>query len=125
MTAPHATVLIVDDDAFVRSSAAEIVRQEGYEVREAGDGDAALSVLAEGGVDVVVLDMRMPGPGGRGVLDALDEHSPPVVLVTGFPLAGDAGVRQHDRVFTVLSKPFKPRALLDAVAGALGRGVGE
>ena len=49
MTAPPASVLIVDDDAFVRTSAAEIVRRAGYQVHEAADGATALSVLAEAG----------------------------------------------------------------------------
>ena len=116
-------VLVVDDDRVVRASTVEIVRGAGYTVAEAAGVEEAVTELAAGGVGAVVLDLRMPGRGGHGVLDELGEHGPPVVLITGFPLASDAGLRNDTRVFMVLPKPFKPRDLLDAIAGALGRGV--
>jgi CheY-like chemotaxis protein len=116
-------VLVVDDDPTVRSSTVEIVRGAGYAVEEAANTEEAVAILAGGAVEAVILDLRMPGRGGRGVLEELGLHGPPVVLVTGFPLASDASLRNDERVFTVLGKPCKPRDLLDAVAGALGRGV--
>ena len=119
----EACVLVVDDDDSVRTSVAQILRAAGYQVREAGDGAAAVARMTEDQVGVVVLDMRMPRGGGLEVLRSAGSGSPPVVLVSGYPLAGDAGLRQDPHVFTVLQKPFKPRALLDAVAGALGRGL--
>jgi DNA-binding NtrC family response regulator len=99
---------------------AEILRVAGYRVREAGDGESALDQLARHRVGVVVLDLRMPERDGMGVLAAVGAHAPPVVLVSGYPLAGDAGVHTDPHVFMVLQKPFKPVALLDAVAGAMG-----
>jgi len=117
------SVLVVDDDPGVRGSVAEILRGAGYRVCEARDGASALAQLTQERSGAMVLDVRMPGGGGQRLLDSLGPDAPPVVLVSGYPLGGEATIHGDPRVFNVLQKPFKPRSLLDAIAGALGRGL--
>ncbi len=115
-------VLVVDDQEAVRASVAEILRGAGYVVSEAGDVASGLAVLAAAPVAVIVLDVRLPGADGMDLLDAM-ESSPRVVLMSGMPLAGEAGIGRDPRVYSVVNKPFRPQLLLDAVAGAVGLGM--
>jgi CheY-like chemotaxis protein len=81
-------VLVIDDDADIRSTLAEVLSEEGYPVLLASDGDEALDSLAHLGGEpcVVVLDMMMPVMGGEEVLRVLLEQSAlpalPVVVVS-------------------------------------------
>jgi CheY-like chemotaxis protein len=84
MTAQTATtVLVVEDDKAVRQTTVELLHSEGYVVVEAVDGIEGLERLREGSFDVVLLDLHLPRLDGIGVLDAL-EDPPPVVLVSAF-----------------------------------------
>lgn len=67
------TVLIVDDEPFVREIAADILRSEGYIVLEASSGPEALHVCAEHGnkIDLLLTDLIMPGMTGRMLADIL------------------------------------------------------
>src|SRR3984885_308142 len=67
------SVLIVDDPALVRQGLRVLLEvQDGIEVAgEAGDGDTALALAAEHAPDVILLDLKLPGPDGLTVLDAL------------------------------------------------------
>jgi two-component system nitrogen regulation response regulator NtrX len=80
------TVLIVDDlPALAEQYAYDLQRLAGHETLTAGDGDAALEVLAREAVDCVILDLEMPGRDGFGVLRAMRERGldVPVIVYTG------------------------------------------
>jgi CheY-like chemotaxis protein len=109
-------VLVVDDDADVRSSFAEILRVSGFSVEVAGDGGAALSLIDELDVGVVLLDLRMPRRDGFSVLDAL-VHPPPLVLISAYPFDSDVRVRVGSKVVNYLQKPVSPHKLLPLLAG--------
>jgi len=120
MSVTPVPVLVADDDVGIRSSVVEILRGEGYLVREAEDGDVALAELAAEPVAVMLLDVRMPKLDGIGVLAALDE--PPVtILVSAYALDGDLRRQVGDKIFKYLRKPVPPTALLAAVAEACER----
>lgn len=70
-SSPSFKVLLVDDDAIVRTTLALFLEREGYEVLEVGDGDAALALIAREAVDLIVLDVQMPGRSGLDVLRAV------------------------------------------------------
>ncbi|MGB8645002.1 MAG: response regulator transcription factor [Anaerolineae bacterium] len=84
MTTTH-TILIIDDEANLRDSMAEIFRGAGYAVTLAGDGQEALDLFQAGSFDLVVLDLRMPRVEGLGVLRAAHQLYPemPVLILTG------------------------------------------
>lgn len=112
---PRVHVLVVDDDQAIRTSVAEILRDAGYTTAEAEDGLAALELMRVTDVGVLVTDVEMPRLDGLGLLNALDDP-PPVVLMSAQPRVVDArGVRA---VFSYLQKPVKPLVLLDAVVRA-------
>ena len=71
-TMPKATVLVVDDEALIRWSLTERLKAEGYEVLEAGTGHAAREKLPEG-VDLVLLDYRLPDTDGVTILRQIKE----------------------------------------------------
>jgi len=113
-------VLVADDDLGIRSTVAEILRNEGYDVREAQDGDEALARLADGPVDVLLLDVRMPRRDGPAVLAAL--ASPPVtILVSAFSLDGPLRQAVETKIFRYMRKPVRPRELISAVAEAAAK----
>jgi len=91
-----ATVLVVDDDVALAELYAAWL-SDTYEVTTATDGEAALARAAEGDVDVLLLDRRMPGTSGDEVLDALRERGDDcrTAMVTGV-----------DPDFDVLDVPF-------------------
>ncbi len=76
-------ILIVDDEEDIRNALAIYLRAEDYETVSAGDGQEALSILKEGGIDLVLLDIMMPGMDGITALSKLRDFSNvPVILLT-------------------------------------------
>ncbi len=121
---PTGRILIADDEIAIRQSVSSILRYEGYAVEEAADGAAALEALGRGGIDVLLLDVKMPGIDGFEVMDRLAEEGieVPVVVISGHDAVENAveAIRRGARDF--LEKPFGKEALLVRVANALDHG---
>lgn len=117
---PSVDVLVVDDDEAMRTTSAAILRQSGYTVAVASDGDVALRLLEQQSVGVVLLDLRMPRRDGFSVLE---EISAPqlVVVVSAHSLDEATRARVGAKVVTYLEKPVAPERLLRTVAETLGR----
>ena len=105
-------ILLVEDDADLRGMFRVALLLEGFEVREAADGYEALRMLEQGGPDLVVLDLRMPGINGLVVLADIRAlyRDLPVVVVTATP-----GDLSHLDVDCVLKKPIAPDTLVETV----------
>ncbi len=118
-----ADVLVVDDDADVRWTVAEVLRSAGFSVAEAEDGEIALGLLNTHRYRMVLLDLRMPHRDGVSLIEAV-EDVPPVVVHSAYSL--DAAERQRlgDKVVDYLHKPVSPQKLLRAVIAVLGAGSG-
>ncbi len=120
VTRAGAEVLLADDDDAVRTTAAEILRNAGYDVVEAPDGEIALQVIRDRSVRVMVLDLSMPRLGGVDVLDAL-ERPPVTVIASAYRLEPDESERLGPKIFSFLNKPVLPSTLLDVVGRAMVR----
>src|SRR3569833_2843686 len=81
MSVAPSTILIVDDDARVRAAARAMLVSQGYVVREAGDGDVALAVMAADPVSIVLLDILMPRKEGLETLIELRRAWPTIVVI--------------------------------------------
>jgi len=122
-------VLVVDDDAAVRTAAARVLARRAYTVLAAGDGLEALG-LAErhpGPIHLLVTDVRMPGMDGRELARRFRAARPEarVLLMSGYedPPEGAAGAPAADGdAAPVLQKPFTLDALTAHVRGALADG---
>jgi len=121
----HETVLFVDDDALLRRIAERCLAERGYSVLMASDGNQALGLYREEGVkiDVVVLDLTMPGLSGREVLARMRSIRPgvPVVLSSGYSTDDDAQDLLARGAADFLPKPYEPEDLARAIRAALGR----
>ena len=117
------TVLVVDDEPMIRRLGAKILRDAGYRVLVAGDGDEAIRIFNEdpNSVDVVLLDMSMPGKSGKAVLAALKERRPDVkvVLMSGFGECEALRVIGTNRFLAFLQKPFNAGELPGVIASVL------
>jgi type II secretory ATPase GspE/PulE/Tfp pilus assembly ATPase PilB-like protein/CheY-like chemotaxis protein len=119
------TVLLVDDEEFLRRVMKDLLVREGYEVVEAGTGVEALDQVDRHAPDVVVLDLNLPGMDGYSVLSELrsrpaTRHIPVVVLTA----KGDED--NEVRVFELgaddfLTKPFRAKALSKRLEVVLSR----
>lgn len=119
-----ARVLVVDDIATNRLVAAQLLQASGAQVVEASSGPEALARLAEGGVDLVLLDLMMPGMDGAETLRRIRKahgRQVAVVAMTADVLAihRDDGLR--DALDGFLPKPILPEALREALATVLRR----
>jgi len=125
MTAPAATVHVVDDDASLRTAVSRLLRAAGYEVHAyASAGEFLLAERADG-PGCLVLDVRMPGPSGLELQAALARmaHPLPIVFLTGH---GDIpmSVRAIQAgAVDFLTKPVKRDTLLRAVEAAIARDI--
>src|SRR5438046_7870303 len=113
-------ILVVDDEPGLRESFRLILDEE-YEVIDVPDGPSALDVLRSSQVDLVLLDIRLPGMDGIEVLErikALDD-SVEVILVTAVKTVRTAVAAMKLGAFDYLTKPFEDEELLSLVRRAV------
>src|ERR671910_102012 len=115
---PKSTILVVDDEALIRWSLAERLHAEGYEVLEAETGKAALERIPDG-VDLVLLDYRLPDTDGIAVLRKIKEFDPDilVILLTAYASVETAVEAMKLGAYHFANKPFN----LDDVAAMVER----
>ena len=123
-TTPDATpetVLVVDDDASLRHTVAEVLAAHGYRALPCAGAGEALERLQAEGADVVVTDLRMPGMKGEALLEVVRRTFPetPVIAVTAFGSVSQAMELTRADAADYLEKPFRTQALLDSVARVL------
>jgi DNA-binding NtrC family response regulator len=118
-----ARILIVDDDRAFRLSTAALLRADGYEVDGVADGAAAAEALRATRPDLVVLDLRMPGIDGLGVVEALRMWGErvPILMISGFGTVDTAVRALHLGADDFLTKPVEPDVLSARVADLLAR----
>jgi PAS domain S-box-containing protein len=116
-------VLVVDDEELVRTAAARILETLGYIPHLAKDGPTAIEFVERhhASIDLVVLDLAMPGMDGRECYEHLRRIAPrvPVVVVTGYAVEGAPKELLAKGVRGLLQKPFSIESLAQAVAAAL------
>lgn len=111
-------VLVVDDDEALRSTWDAILRDAGYSVATAEDGDVALQLLGVLAAGVVLLDLRMPRRDGFSVLEAI--VAPQLVVLVSAEILDEATrARVDTKVVTYLEKPVLPERMLATVAATL------
>lgn len=123
-----ADIMIVEDHPTMREAMRMVLEHEGFDIREAGDGQAALAMARERPPDLLFLDLNIPGTSGAEVLRVLksnpDTADVRVIIVTATGEEGRDYVLSlgADEYFT---KPFSPLALLRTVEKVLEPGSAE
>lgn len=116
-------ILVVDDEPDLRRYLADELIDDGYRVDTAGDGvDAVLRVI-DGGIDLVLMDIRMPRLDGLNALRILRRLAPsvPVIMFTGQAGQGDMLETTRLGAKTCLLKPVNVDRLKETVVQSLGR----
>ncbi|MGC1412127.1 MAG: response regulator [Acetobacteraceae bacterium] len=120
-------VLVVDDEVLLRSVVAEYLRDSGFRVVEAANGQEAVTVLAAGEAVDVVFSVRMPGGvNGYDLAEWVRANRPAVGVLLASGYVGDANhsFRAGDNVPRLLPKPFEYELLLKQLRQLIGRRAG-
>ncbi len=117
------TILLVDDEPGVIEIGREILTEYGYSVMEAGSGEKALELIAVGSkrIDLVLLDLSMPGMGGQRCLREIHRIAPDlkVVIASGYGAEGVDGDGLDLGEYDFIRKPFRLHQLLRKVRHVL------
>lgn len=115
-TAPKATILALDDDPVIRRTMAAYLEDEGYAVREAASGRTGLEMFRQGGIEIVLLDWRLPDMPGSEVLGRIFEEAPtmPVIVVSGTDKVEHVVEALQRGAWDFLMKPLRNLATLEA-----------
>ncbi|MGN0317687.1 MAG: response regulator [Lachnospira sp.] len=117
-------ILVVDDDAMNLRLATMILKNENYTVVLAKSGEACIDILKKGGIDLVLLDVEMPGMSGIKTLEKIretDEISQAhVIFVSGTMEDETVAIAEKLGAIDFIKKPFMPQELLSQVARAFG-----
>jgi PAS domain S-box-containing protein len=119
------TILLVDDEKFIRELGLDVLGRAGYEVLTATDGESALELYRQerGQIDLVILDLIMPGMGGSKCLEELlklDPHAQ-VLIASGYSPDGPTKGALEAGARGFVSKPYDTRQLLHLVRQILDR----
>lgn len=117
------SILVVDDEPITRQSLTDILRLEGYTVASVPNGEAAVEYIRMYSVDLIVLDLRMPGMGGMDVMRAISQISPDteIILLTAHGSMETAVDALRYRVHDYLIKPASPSQILVSIERGLSR----
>jgi DNA-binding response OmpR family regulator len=116
------TILVVDDEPIVREVVVRYLEREGYRTLEAADGDAARTTIEQSGLDLVVLDVMLPGTDGLELCRWIRSQSElPVIMLTARGEEADRIVGLELGADDYVTKPFSPRELAARVRTVLRR----
>ena len=120
--APSPRILIVDDDADIRSLLADYLGEQGWRISTAPDGITMQQVLDTTPIDLIVLDLTLPGDDGLTLCRDLRTHSSiPVIMLTARSAPLDRILGLEMGADDYLCKPFEPRELLVRIRNVLRR----
>lgn len=114
-------ILLVDDDRGLRHALSSLLTDAGHAVDSAGDGPEAVARLDRGAVDIVLLDLGLPGMSGLEVLKhARALPTPPLVIVMTADDTSETLLEAVRRqAYRYLRKPFAPNEVVEIIAGAV------
>ncbi len=123
-----ARILIIDDDKDVREATQILLAANGYDPVTADSGRSGIDLIAKNAVDLVILDVFMPGMDGLTTAQAIHRGHPnlPIIAVSGFMFGGQCptmpgfdSMATEAGAISTLYKPFKPAQLVQAIQKAL------
>jgi DNA-binding NtrC family response regulator len=108
------SVLIVEDEEYIRESLCEILSMHGYEATAFSDGEQGVKAVGTGDYDIVLTDLRLPGMSGIEVIKEVKRTSPHTacIILTGYASVETAVEAMRAGAFTYLKKPFTKDELL-------------
>jgi two-component system, NtrC family, response regulator HydG len=114
-------ILLVDDNEDFLDSTRDVLEDEGYEVETASSGEEAVRRVEEAPVDLVVMDIKMPGLNGVESFVQMKRHRPgiPVIMCTAYIVDGLIRQALEEGAYTVLNKPFEMELLLNTITHCL------
>ena len=114
-------ILVVDDEQVARQSLTAILKLEGYLVSSAPNGQVAIEYARSNTVDLMIVDLNMPGMGGLEVIQVLNQISPDteVILLTAYGSIESAVQSLRLRIHDYLLKPASPNQIISSVKKAL------
>lgn len=122
MAPTEAQILIVDDARDIREPLGQYLRKQGFRTQLAANAAEARRLIAEARIDLVILDVMMPGEDGLSLCRWLVEHDgPPVILLTAMAEDTDRIVGLELGADDYVTKPFNPRELLARAKAVLRR----
>lgn len=122
------TILLVDDEKSIRDVVGEMIKGLGYHLFVAGSGEEATEIYrANGGaIDLIIMDMIMPGQGGGAAIDAIRKINPTarIILSSGYSLNGEAeDILKRGGVISFMQKPFEIADLSQRIRSILDKKV--
>ena len=116
-------ILVVDDEPIARQSLSDILRLEGYSVTAVANGELAVEYVRSYSVDLILLDLKMPGMNGLDVVQVVNQISPDteIILLTAYGSMESAVEALRQRVHDYLLKPASPMQILESVKRGLER----
>jgi DNA-binding response OmpR family regulator len=120
-------LLVVDDEPIARQSLSDILRLEGYHVVSVASGEAAVDHLRNYSVDLMIVDLKMPGMNGLDVIQVAHQIAPDtqIILLTAYGSMESAVEALRQRVHDYLLKPASPTQILASVRRGLNRRVAQ
>lgn len=117
------SILVVDDEPVARQSLSDILRLEGYQVTAVANGELAVDHLRKYAVDLIVLDLKMPGMNGMDVVQVASQLAPDteIILLTAYGSVETAVEALRQRVHDYLFKPASPTQILESVKRGIER----
>jgi DNA-binding response OmpR family regulator len=117
------TVLIIEDEADIQNFISRVLELEGYKVLRADDGKIGMDILQDNNIDLVLLDLRLPGRDGWSVLREI-KHSPELSPIPVIVLTAIAENIQRKKTLRMgatkyLIKPLSAHSLSQTIAGVL------
>lgn len=116
-------ILVIDDEQIMRDGSSHILSKDGWQVLSAENGEQGLNLIQgqSGQIDVILLDLMMPGMSGMEVLDHIRAIDPNllVIVITGYATVESAVEAMKKGAYDFISKPFTPDQLRIVVRRAL------
>ena len=120
---PLANILVVDDENDILEMTSIMLTSAGYDVMTASDGEAALDIVQDNPIDLIVLDAVMPGMHGLDVCRTLKRNPKtrviPVIIFSALGTGVDMMLDGRDKADAYISKPFTRKVLLEKIGQEL------
>ncbi|MFZ5797247.1 MAG: sigma-54-dependent transcriptional regulator, partial [Thermodesulfobacteriota bacterium] len=117
------SILIVDDEQSMREFLRILLEKDGHTVQAAASGSAAIDLVEDHDLDLVITDIRMPGISGLELLAEVKKRKPdlPVIMITAYASPDDAVRAMKDGAFDYITKPFKIEEIKRVIRSATAR----